>query len=113
MSTKSPECWGSDPQAKGVRIEISEERSLLLPFDQFLYGELTSDGKEHRLRLIFAMQEVLVRGYNLRRIHLAMQRMELGFLTKLAGSQRSLVAEGQALILEIVVTEATPKVAQI
>lgn len=50
------------------------------------------------------MHEVLVRGYNLRRIHLTMQRMELGFLAKLAGSQRPLVAEGQALILEILVS---------
>jgi len=108
MSTKSSECWGSDPKAKGVRIEISEKRSLLLPFDQFLFGELTSDGKEHRLRLIFALHEVLVRGYNLRRIHLTMQRMDLGFLARPAGSQRSLVGEGQPSILEIHVTEIKP-----
>jgi hypothetical protein len=31
MSTKTPECWASDPQARGLRIEITPERSLLLP----------------------------------------------------------------------------------
>jgi hypothetical protein len=53
------------------------------------------------------MHEVLVRGYALRRIETAMQRMELSLLTKLPSSQRSLIADGQPVVLEIVVTETT------
>ena len=34
-----------------------------------------------------------------------MQRLELSFLTKLPGSQRHLITEGQPVIFEIVVTE--------
>jgi len=34
-----------------------------------------------------------------------MQRMELSLLAKLPSSQRSLITEGQPMILEIVVTE--------
>jgi hypothetical protein len=34
-----------------------------------------------------------------------MQRMELSLLTKLPRSQRALIADGQPVILEIVVTE--------
>ena len=34
-----------------------------------------------------------------------MQRMELSLLAKLPGSQRTLITEGQPVILEIVVTE--------
>jgi hypothetical protein len=34
-----------------------------------------------------------------------MQQMELSLLTKLPSSQRSLIADGQPVILEIVVTE--------
>ena len=45
MSTKSPECWASDPNAHGVKIELSAERSLLLPFDQFAFAELKTEGK--------------------------------------------------------------------
>ena len=105
MSTKSPECWASDPNAHGVRIEVSAEGSLLLPFDQFAFAELKSDSKEQRLRLVFATHEVTLCGHSLRRIETAMQRMELSFLVALPGNQRSLVPDGQSAALEIFVTE--------
>jgi hypothetical protein len=105
MSTKTPECWASDPQARALRIEISVERSLLLPFDQFVFAELRRDGKEQQLRLIFATHEASVRGHSLRRIEATMQRMELSFLTALAGNQRPLIPDGQPVIFEIIVTE--------
>ena len=105
MSTKSPECWASDPNARAVKVEASAEQSLLLPFDQFAFAELTSEGKEQRLRLVFATHEVTLRGHSLRRIETVMQRMELSFLAALPGNQRSSVAEGLPLILEITATE--------
>src|SRR5438034_744487 len=105
MSTKSPECWANDPQARGVRVEISADHSMLLPHDEFAFAELKGEGKEQELRLVFAMHEVLVRGHSLRRIETAMQRMELSFLAALRGDQRSLVPDGQPVILEIAVTE--------
>jgi hypothetical protein len=103
MNTKSPECWGSDPQARGLRIEVSTDHSLLLPFDQFAFAELTNDGKEQCLRLVFATHEVTVRGHTLRRLETAMQRMELSFIAKLPDSHRSLIGEGQPVILDITV----------
>ena len=106
MSTKTPECWASDPNARAVRIEISPEQSLLLPFDQFAYAELKTEGKEQRLRLIFATHEVTLRGHALRRIEAAIQRMELAFLGKPPGNQRTLVPEGQPAITAIEVTVA-------
>ena len=106
MNTKSPECWASDPNAHGVKVEISAEQSLLLPFDQFAFAELKSEGKQQHLRLVFATHEVSVRGNSLRRVETAMQRKELSFLATLPGNQRSLVPDGQAIVSEIVVTEA-------
>jgi hypothetical protein len=106
MSTKSPECWASDPNARAVKIELSAEQSILLPFDQFAFAELKSNGKEQQLRLVFATHEVMLRGHSLRRIETAMQRMELSLLTSLAGKQRSLIPDGQPVILEIGVVEA-------
>src|SRR5688572_32880596 len=100
MSTKSPECWASDPNARAVKIEVSAEQSLLLPFDQFAFAELTSEGKEQRLRLVFATHEVTLRGHSLRRIETAIQRMELSFLAALCGNQRSLIPDGQPIVLE-------------
>src|SRR5216683_3218633 len=105
MSTKSPECWANDPQARGVRIEISADHSMLLPHDEFTFAELKSGGDEQQLRLVFAMREVLVRGHSLRRIETAMQRSELSLRTTLSGKQRSLIPDGQPVVLEIVVKE--------
>ena len=106
MNTKTPECWASDPQARGLRLEISADHSLLLPHDEFAFAELKSEGKEQRLRLVFAMHEVLVRGHSLRRIETAMQRLELSFLAPLSGNQRSLIPDGQPVVLELTVAEA-------
>src|SRR5437762_14154157 len=98
MSTKLPECWANDSNAHGVKIELSAERSLLLPFDQFAFAELKAEGKQQHLRLVFATHEVLIRGNALRRIETAMQRKELAFLAALPGSQRAGVADGQPLV---------------
>jgi len=105
MNTKSAECWSSDRQARGLRIEISAGHSLLLPFDQFVFAELTTDGEEQCLRLVFATHEVAAHGQSLRRLEIAMQRLELSFLGTLPSGQPSLIAEGQPLVLEIAVTE--------
>lgn len=88
---------------------MSAEQSLLLPFDQFAFSALKSVGKEQQLRLVFATHEVLLRGHSLRRIETAMQRMELSLLTALPGKQRSLVPDGQPVVLEIEVAEAKDK----
>lgn len=101
MSTKTPECWASDPNARAVRIELSAEQSLLLPFDQFAFSELKSEGKQQELRLVFATHEVSLRGHSLRRIETAMQRSELSLLTTLTGKQRSLIPDGQPVVLAI------------
>jgi hypothetical protein len=105
MSTKSPECWASDPNARAVKIEVSAEQSLLLPFDQFAFAELKSEGEQQQLRLVFATHEVQLHGHSLRRIETAMQRMELASLSALSGNQRSLVPDGQPVVIEIAVTE--------
>jgi hypothetical protein len=105
MNTKTPECWSSDPNAHGVKIELSAEQSLLLPFDQFAFAELKAEGKQQHLRLVFATHEVLIRGNALRRIETTMQRMELSFLAALPSSQRKFIADGQPVIVEIVVKE--------
>lgn len=106
MSAKSPECYTIDPNADCLRVEISATRSLLLPFDQFAFSELSTDDKEQRLRLVFATHEVLISGHVLRRIEAAMQRLELSLITRLSDRYHALVAEGQPKIRDIVVTES-------
>ena len=108
MSTKIPECWASDSQADGLRVELSSELCLLLPFNQFLQAELKIENKEHHLRLVFAMNEVLVSGKNLKRVLIAMQKKELAFIAKVSSNYQLPPADGAPLIQSIVVTEAKP-----
>lgn len=101
-----PECWSSDSQAEGLRIELSPELYLLLPFNQFLLAELKIEKNEHHLRLVFAMHEVLITGKNLKRLHIAMQKKELAFIAKVSANYQLPTIDGAPLIQGIVVTEA-------
>ena len=105
MSTKSPECWANDANARGVRIEITADYSLLLPHDEFVFAELKREGATQTLRLVFVTHEVVVSGQSLRRIETAMQRMGLSLLTKLPSSERALIADGQPVIHNIAASE--------
>jgi hypothetical protein len=108
MSTKTPECYTTDPQARCLRVEISTGRALLLPLDQFAFAEFTTDEKEQLLHLSFASHEVMVHGYALRRIENALHKLELSFLMALPPKYHSLLTDGQPKIREIVVTENKP-----
>ena len=105
MSTKAPDCWESDPNATGVKVELAPDDHLLLPFDQFIFAELKPHGEQQQLRLVFVTHEVSVRGDSLNRIETIMQRKQLSLLKTLPSHQRSLIADGQPMILEIVITE--------
>src|SRR5580658_7995819 len=108
MNTKTPECYTTDSQARCLRVETAATRLLVLPLDQFVFAELTSEDKEQKLRLVFATHEVLISGHVLRRIETAMQRMELSFIAVLPPKYHPLIAENQPKILKIVVTENKP-----
>ena len=105
MSTKLPECYTTEPQARCLRVEMSTGRIYLLPLDQLAYAQMDTDGKEQLLHLTFATHEIMVRGNTLRRIETALHRLELSFITPLPAKYHALVAEGQPRIREIVVTE--------
>ncbi|MGH7953125.1 MAG: hypothetical protein ACREFE_14585 [Limisphaerales bacterium] len=108
MSIKPPECYATNSQADCLRVEIEAGRSLLLPLNQFVFAELANEGKEQKLRLVFATHEVSIFGHVLRRIETAMQQMELSGLMKLPEKYHALVEENQPRIREIVVSEAKP-----
>ena len=108
MSTKIPECWATDSQVDGLRVELSSELCLMLPFSQLLQAELKIENKEHHLRLVFAMNEVVVCGKNLKRVLIAIQKKELAFIAKVSSNYQLPPADGAPLIQSIVVTEAKP-----
>lgn len=53
--------------------------------------------------MVFATHEVTLYGNSLRRIEMALQRMELSFIGKLPGDYRATLADGQPLVREIAV----------
>jgi hypothetical protein len=81
---------------------------VLLPFDQFSFSELTHGGKEQSLRSVFSTHEVVVRGHALRRLETVMQRMEFSFITRAPDGSRSLAAESQPVIREIIANAVNP-----
>jgi len=76
-----------------------------MPFDQFIFAELKPHGEQQQLRLVFVTHEVSVRGDSLNRIETILQRKQLSVLKTLPSHQQSLIADGQPVILEIVITE--------
>ncbi len=108
MSTKLPECYTTEPQARCLRVEISPGRAILLPLDQFVFAEITDEDKEQLLHLSFASHDVMVRGYALRRIETALHKLELSFLIALPAKYHAVVPDGHPKIREIVVTENKP-----
>lgn len=83
MSAKSPECYTTDPQARGLRVEVSSEHAILLPLDQFAFAEFTNGEEEQLLHLSVALHEIAVRGHGLQRIETALHKMQLSFLKAL------------------------------
>jgi len=91
-----------------LRVEVTATHFLVLPLDQFVFAELDGDGKEQKLRLVFATHEIVIFGHVLRRIETALHRMELSSIMKLPDKYHSLIGEGQPKIREIAVTETKP-----
>ena len=104
MNAKSPECWGSDPQARATRVEPAPGHSFILAYVHFIYAELTGDGADQTLKLVFATHEVVVCGRALRRVESAVRRLELSWVAPLPDRVRAAVPEGQTFIREVCVT---------
>jgi hypothetical protein len=81
MDTKPLECFGSDPRARGLRVELSPQHSLVLPYEHFVYSELKAEKESDTLKLLFVTHEVVVSGYMLRRVESGVQTRELAWIT--------------------------------
>ena len=101
MNTKSPECWASDPQARAIRVELAPDHSITLPYPHFAYAELTGDGPDQTLKLVFATHEVVVRGRALHRVEAAVHQFELSWIAPLPDRVRPTVPQGQPFIREV------------
>ena len=107
MTSKSTECWATEPQARAVRVEPVAGHSFILPYLHFVYAELTGHGHDQTLKLVFATHEVILRGRALRRVEAAVHRLELSWVAPLTERVRATVPDGQPFIHEICVTAVT------
>ena len=80
MDTKPPECFSTDPRARGLRIELSPQHSLVLPYEHFVYSELKAEKESDTLKLLFVTHEVIISGYMLRRVENGIQTRELAWI---------------------------------
>jgi hypothetical protein len=80
MDTKPPECFSTDPRARGLRVELSPQHSLVVPYEHFVYSELKAEKEIDTLKLMFVTHEVVVSGYMLRRVENGIQTRELAWI---------------------------------
>src|SRR5688572_1009260 len=102
MDTKPPECFSSDPRARGLRVELSPQHSLVLPYEHFVYSELKAEKDSDTLKLLFVTHEVVVSGYMLRRVENGIQTRELAWIAARPERYRPQVNE-KAFISQIAV----------
>jgi hypothetical protein len=109
MSTSASECWGIDPLGHGLNVVISPELEIVLPYEQFVFAELFTGGKEQRFKILFATHEILIHGECLRRLKTALQRRELSSIAQVSTDHEKISSPGHPLILKIIVTEISPQ----
>ena len=83
MDNKPPECFACDARARGVRIDLSPQKSIVLPHEQFMGAEFSAEKSVELLKLKFASHEVVLAGYQLRRIENAILNRDLSWLCAL------------------------------
>jgi hypothetical protein len=87
MSGKPPECYGCDPRARGIRLEISAHHSLILPYEHLVYTELKAGEVEDCMTLMFVTHEVTLCGRRLKGLENPIQERELAWVCVRAESQ--------------------------
>ena len=55
MDNKPPECFACDARARGVRIDLSPQTSIVLPHEQFMGAEFSAEKSVELLKLKFAV----------------------------------------------------------
>jgi hypothetical protein len=107
MDTKPPECWALQPQARGLRVELSPDHSFVVPYEHFIYSEYLDREGEETLKLVFATHEIVLNGKLLRRVEAALHKRELASVAAVAEKFHSVLADTQPFIHEIAVISPT------
>lgn len=88
MDNKPPECFACDARARGVRIDLSPQKSIVLPHEHFMGAEFSAEHSVELLKLKFVSCEIILAGYQLRRIENAILNRDLSWLCVLPENLR-------------------------
>lgn len=80
MDNKLPDCFGTDPRARDLRIELAAQHSMIFAYEHFMWSELKSEPEHDVLRIMFVSHEIRVTGAILRRIEPLLQSRDLAWL---------------------------------
>jgi hypothetical protein len=80
MDPKPPECFGTDPRARGLRVELSPQQSVVLAHEHFLYSEFKAGEDGDTLKLVFVTHVIELTGHVLRRLENGIQTRELAWV---------------------------------
>ena len=61
-------------------MEVSPRLSVVLPYEHFVYSELSAEKENDTLKLLFVTHEVVINGYMLRRVENGIQNKELAWI---------------------------------
>ena len=81
MDNKSPECFACEPRARGVRLDFSLQKSIVLPHEHFVCAEFTVGEVTDSLKMIFVSHEIIITGHLLRRIETAILNRDLSWVS--------------------------------
>ena len=80
METKLIECFGIDPRARGLRVQLSAQESKVFAHEHFMHSEWKAGAEQDTLKIYFINHEVTLVGYDLRRIEAAVHTREIAWV---------------------------------
>jgi hypothetical protein len=80
MDNKPPECFTCDMRARGVRVDITPQKSIVLPHEHFICAEFMANDQIDLLKLVFVTHEIILTGHLLRRIENAILNRDLSWV---------------------------------
>ena len=70
-----------EPRARGVRVDTSPQKSIVLPHEHFVCAEFTAGDVTDSLKMIFVSYEIILTGHLLRRIETAILNRDLSWVS--------------------------------
>src|SRR5262245_12443267 len=110
MSSKPTVCWDTDHDARVLRVQHAPGRSLLLPYEHFVFAESESGDREDTMHLHYVTHNVMIRGRCLQKIETALQRRELSRLATIPERLAQAAGDGVPSIISIEVEEMSNEV---